>query len=91
MESSQSRIESLLETIVNIGTGMVIAYCTMQFILAPALDIEITYGENVVVTIALTVVSITRSYLWRRFFAKGLHKVIKEKVRDYYGPGKTIK
>ena len=64
----QTALMSLLESIFNIGSGMVIAYCTMQYLLAPALGILINTHQNIIVTIVLTGVSMARSYIWRRIF-----------------------
>lgn len=68
MNRGQSRKHSAMEAICNVGSGMLIAWCMMQFVLAPALNINITPSENGIVTIVLTVVSMARGYLWRRLF-----------------------
>lgn len=77
----QSSLESGIETVVNIGSGMILAWCTTQFILAPLFNIPLSGHDNTILTIALTVVSVCRSYLWRRFFARGLHLVVAKLVR----------
>lgn len=64
----QSHKDSVIEAVVNVGSGVIVAYCVTQFILAPALHLDITYSKNFVITTVLTVVSMIRSYLWRRFF-----------------------
>ena len=66
----QSKKLSAIEAILNVGSGMIIAWFIMQFILAPALGIKITPGDNFIVTVVLTAVSMTRGYFWRRFFVK---------------------
>ena len=71
----QSKLESLIEQLCNVGSGMIIAYTMMQLVLAPLLTINITPSENVVVTIVLTIVSVTRGYFWRRFFNRKLYHV----------------
>lgn len=80
---SDSRLESFIESMINTMSGMVIAYTVMQFALAPLLDIPISPGDNVIVTVVLTFVSITRSYFWRRFFVRGLHRRVHEWVINY--------
>lgn len=70
MRKGQTKTQSVIEATVNISSGMIIAYCIMQYILAPWLDIGISSSQNVVVTIVLTVVSMARSYIWRRYFDK---------------------
>ena len=82
-DSRQSRIESIIEQITNVGSGMIIAYCVMQFILIPAFDINLSATENIKVTVILTFVSVIRGYMWRRFFDVKLYKTCAEKIRGY--------
>lgn len=70
----QTKLESAIEQMVNVGSGMVIAFAVMELILAPVLGIGITPLQNVWTTIVLTVVSVLRGYAWRRFFARRLYK-----------------
>lgn len=70
----QRKLESALEVSLNTLSGMVIAYCTFHYILAPALDIPLTHSQNVIVTVVLTAVSMARSYVWRRLFANNIHR-----------------
>lgn len=64
----QSQYYSLLEAIINIMSGMVIAFSVTQFIAVPLLGISISVGQNIVLTAVLTIVSIIRAYFWRRAF-----------------------
>lgn len=70
----QTKLESAIEQVVNVGSGMIIAFAVMELFLAPILGIGITPIQNVWVTLILTVVSVLRGYLWRRFFARRLYK-----------------
>lgn len=65
----QTSKQSFIEAVVNVGTGMLIAFTTTQT-LAPVLDITITASSNIILTCLLTCVSIVRSYLWRRYFTR---------------------
>lgn len=67
--TAQSRRASLIEASVNTASGMVISFVTTQ-LLAPILDIQISYYANFILTLVLTCVSIARGYLWRRLFNK---------------------
>ena len=70
----QTKIVSLIEVTVNVFTGFVVAMMVWQFVipvLFPRMAGPIT--ENIVVTATFTVFSISRSYLWRRFFNRGFH------------------
>lgn len=70
----QTRLESIIEQILNVGSGMIIAYSIMELVLIPLLDIGMTPLQNVWVTIVLTVVSVLRGYVWRRIFNKRMYK-----------------
>jgi len=74
----QTRTESLIETLLNIGSGFVIAYSLMQFVVTPLFELHTQASDNFTITVLFTAVSITRSYLWRRFFAQGLHRALRQ-------------
>ncbi len=65
---SQSKKHSLLESTLNILSGMIISFIIMQYVLIPLLFIEMSYTNNISITLVLTVASIIRSYLFRRLF-----------------------
>ena len=72
---SQSKLGSAIETVCNVGTGFVLSFILWQ-VLAYILDIPMPLGRNFFITSCFTVLSLTRSYFWRRFFATGLNKVV---------------
>lgn len=65
----QSKTLSLIESIANTLVGFLISLL-VQLIIYPALDIPVTIYQNILITFVFTIVSITRSYLVRRFFNK---------------------
>ncbi len=71
----QTRLVSVIETACNIGSGFILSLILWQ-ILAHFLGIPMPIGKNLFITSCFTVLSLTRSYLWRRFFARGLHRVV---------------
>ena len=73
VHSSQTRIVSLIESVVNVGSGFILSLILWQFVLAPWFGYEVTIATNLQLTTVFTVVSVGRGYLWRRFFARGLH------------------
>lgn len=82
----QSKLGSALETILNIGSGFVLSMLIWQLIANPWFGYSVSLIENIGLTSIFTVVSITRSYLWRRFFNN------REKEISYvYSEGKYIK
>jgi membrane protein implicated in regulation of membrane protease activity len=70
----QTRIGSIIESLLNIGSGMVIAYLITIYIGVGVLGITINSSQTIELTVIMTVVSILRSYLWRRYFNSRLRK-----------------
>lgn len=67
----QSRVMSLVETAVNILVGVGVAMLANAIIL-PWLGFDISFKQNLIFGVAMTVVSIVRSYGLRRLF-EALH------------------
>lgn len=65
---SQSRAGSLTEACLNTASGFVVSLLVWQWLVAPLYGLPIDWGMNFGITIIFTVVSIVRSYLWRRLF-----------------------
>lgn len=65
---SQSRLGSLVEQLLNIGSGFVISCLLWEFAVKPIWNIQTDFGENLQITALFTVVSVVRGYWWRRFF-----------------------
>lgn len=64
---SQSRTHSALESVANVAIGFGIALAA-QVLIMGALQIEITFEQNVLVTVFFTFISLARSYVLRRLF-----------------------
>ena len=73
---NQTKLESLLERAVDLTSGMIIAWCTMQYIVVPLWGLSLSASDNVGVTLLFTAISFVRGYIWRRFFNAGIHKQI---------------
>lgn len=80
----QSKLESLIETVLNTLSGYVVSYLAWIFIVGPALGKGHNMSEAFWTTNFFTVLSIARSYLWRRFFNNGIHKMVVAWVRKFY-------
>lgn len=76
----QTRTESAIETLLNIASGFLISLLVWTYVVAPIYHIEVNQTQNVTITAIFTVTSIIRSYIWRRFFAKGLHKSLQSYI-----------
>jgi hypothetical protein len=63
----QSRISSLIETLLNTFSGFIVAYISAM-IVYPMFGFNITAEQNFYLTSIFTVVSIIRGYIWRRIF-----------------------
>ena len=63
----QTKIESLLESLVNISIGYLTALFS-QFLIFPLFDINIPIQDNLLIGFYFTLISLARSYLVRRYF-----------------------
>lgn len=64
---SQSKRGSLVEACLNTASGFVVSLIVWHFV-ARAYGIPMPLGTNLEITGIFTIVSIARSYLWRRLF-----------------------
>lgn len=74
----QTRFESLIEASLNTASGFVVSLIVWRWIVAPLMKLPLDMTSNLVITSIFTVVSILRSYVWRRFFNAGIHKAVKQ-------------
>ncbi|WP_449500864.1 DUF7220 family protein [Aureivirga marina] len=65
----QTKKQSLIESLVNVSVGFLITIISLNLIF-PFLGIENHIGKNTLLTIYLTVLSILRNYILRRYFNK---------------------
>lgn len=79
----QSKLESLAEVTLNVTIGWVIALLT-QLIVFPLFGINVTVGEQLSISVIFTAVSIIRSYVIRRWFNAGIHKLVVSFVKRVY-------
>ena len=63
----QSRKHSLLEALLNTASGFITSLLT-QWLVFPWFNLHPSFHENLALTAIFTVVSIVRSYAWRRAF-----------------------
>lgn len=64
---SQSRKHSIFEACMNTASGFLLAYVT-NLVVFPWFGINMTSSAAFSITLILTVVSVIRSYFWRRLF-----------------------
>ena len=66
---NQSRSHSLLEASLNTASGFLLSMLSVQFVF-PMIGVRMDIGQNVAATVIMTVVSLARSYFWRRLFSR---------------------
>jgi hypothetical protein len=66
----QSKTHSIIESIFNTISGLILATLVMSFIIAPYYNLQTTVVENFEINLIFTVISIIRGYMWRRYFNK---------------------
>ena len=64
----QSQAQSLIESLLNIGSGFFISLGVWSWAIVPLFELPTTRGENLKITLIFTAVSVARSYCWRRVF-----------------------
>ena len=67
----QSRLESLVEVLLNTVIGWLTAIIT-QIIVFPLFDIHVSFSERIGISLIFTTIAIVRSYMIRRWFNKKL-------------------
>lgn len=63
----QTKKHSFYEALSNTAIGFIISL-SATFVIFPLLDIPTTSGQNIVITLFFTVISIIRGYVIRRWF-----------------------
>jgi dCMP deaminase len=64
----QSKKSSLFEVICNTGSGFIIAWILSMYLLPLYETKNLGYSDGLEITTIYTIVSVLRSYIWRRFF-----------------------
>lgn len=79
----QTRIESLIEQVLNVGSGFIISLLVWVFIVIPVWNLDLRMTENLTITALYTVISVLRGYIWRRLFNAGVHKGVHRAVAAF--------
>ncbi len=65
----QTKKQSFIESLLNVTVGFLITIISLHLIF-PLLGMENHSGKNILITLYLTVLSILRNYILRRYFNK---------------------
>ena len=61
--------KDVIESVIDVGSGFFLSIL-IQLTIFPLFNMHPTIFENIQIALIFTVVSMTRSALWRRFFRK---------------------
>ena len=67
--ANQSKKKSILESVVSTTTGLIVSFL-IQLLIYPLLDINVSTGKNIVITLIFFVTSVARGFIIRRLFNK---------------------
>jgi hypothetical protein len=70
---SQTKTVSFVETCMNVAIGFGVSMTAWPYV-GMLYDIPYSVDSHIGITVIFTVLSITRGYFVRRFFARGLHE-----------------
>lgn len=66
---TQSKKLSSIEAITNTVVGLITSFL-IQLVIYPTMDIKVSLGQNIIITLVFFIVSFLRGYLLRRLFNK---------------------
>ena len=64
----QSHMDSMMETLTNVGIGFLISWAVLDWIVSPLYGMHTDAGQAFGITMIFTVTSILRQYTLRRLF-----------------------
>lgn len=79
--SGQSQAASFVEACLNTASGFIVSLLFWSWVVVPVWHLPVTMRENLVITGCFTVLSVVRSYIWRRLFNRELPQRILEACR----------
>jgi len=77
----QTKLISFIEAVLNIGSGMILS-AIVWMLIGPLFGYVITWGGAFGFASIFTVVSLLRSYVWRRLFTRHLDKWLHRRLYD---------
>ncbi len=72
---NQSRLISLVESALNTASGFFISWGMWAWVVAPLFGFDYAHTQALSITMIFTVSSLLRSYVIRRFFNNGWHRL----------------
>lgn len=69
----QTKLQSIAESLLQVGIGFFISWATWVWVAAPLFNIGTDYVDSLGIVCLFTVTSLVRQYLLRRFGNKWIH------------------
>lgn len=70
----QSKKQSLIESVSNVSSGLILSWITWRLIITPIFKIYPSNSDIFIISLIFTIISIIRSYVLRRLFNNLLKK-----------------
>ncbi len=67
---SQTRSQSILESVSQVFVGFVINFLIWIYVAVPLWDLKLDLVDNLNLTLLFTIIAVIRQYLFRRIFNK---------------------
>jgi len=80
----QTRLESFVEASLNTASGFLLSFVAWITIVVPFFGLPFDIGESFGITCFFTVLSVARSYAWRRFFNRRVHRQVHKWMKEFY-------
>ena len=68
-KEKEKKMNDIFESVIDVGSGFILAILIQMFIF-PLFDLYPSIFDSMGIALIFTVVSMTRSALWRRYFRK---------------------
>ena len=68
-KKEEKKMNDIFESVIDVGSGFILAILIQMFIF-PLFDFHPSIFDSMGIALIFTVVSMTRSALWRRYFRK---------------------
>lgn len=77
--TKQTKTISLIEAVINMASGILIS-TLIWMLIGPMFGYMVTFSDSLGFTLVFTIISIFRSYIWRRLFESHLNRWLHTKV-----------
>ena len=68
-KEEEKKMNDIFESVIDVGSGFILAVL-IQLLIFPLFDLHPSIFDSLGIALIFTVVSMTRSALWRRYFRK---------------------